>query len=198
MQSMAEHQPPRLPAGAAAPADGDAAPGTDADAPAAASAADADGEWVGGAADDEADDEGTLEEEEVQLPSSVYGMPCTRLAGLTVSNAKVCRAVGQPACRLLLKQRAREQLSMLLRSVLWQTKRACPLTSCWRSMAMSSARMVASGLLMMRTAPMMKARYLTASLFVEWPCIDYDLSRCPVLNPCVCKDLRAFLSRVRA
>ena len=66
-QSVAQQDPPRTLAGASPDA-----PGTEAAAPAAASAADADREWVGGAADDEADDEGTLEEEEVPLPSWVF------------------------------------------------------------------------------------------------------------------------------
>ena len=50
---------------AAASAPAAAAPGTDVGAPAKAGE-DGDGDWVGGAADDEVDDEGTLEEEEVR------------------------------------------------------------------------------------------------------------------------------------
>ncbi len=74
-QSMAEHDPPRLLAGASAATAASAAPVTNDGAPAAAGAADADGEWVGGVADDEADDEGTLEEEEVP-PSSTCVHTC--------------------------------------------------------------------------------------------------------------------------
>ena len=70
-QSMPEHDPPRSLAGDAPAAEaGAAAPSTVVGTPGTASAADADGEWVGGAADDEVDDEGTLEEEEVPMSSA--------------------------------------------------------------------------------------------------------------------------------
>ncbi len=80
---MAQHDSPRLSAGVSPATKAGAAPATDDSAPAAAGAADADGEWVGGAADDEADDECTLEEEEVPLSSKCpHDMPCTRPANL--------------------------------------------------------------------------------------------------------------------
>lgn len=51
-------------------------PTTEAHAPGQASVADGDGDWVGSAADDEVDDEGTLEEEEVRpSPSGCSYLP---------------------------------------------------------------------------------------------------------------------------
>ena len=58
---------PRLSIGSVAPA-----ATAEVSAPAKDGEADGDTEWVGGAADDEADDEGTLEEEEVGSHSNSY------------------------------------------------------------------------------------------------------------------------------
>ena len=100
-QSMAQHVPPRLLAGASPAAEAGAAPGTGYSAPAAAGAADADGEWVGGAADDEADDEGTLEEEEVPLSSSAFTRCHARDRHISNSSAKALPTVSSACAQAL-------------------------------------------------------------------------------------------------